>query len=76
MTKLKKGKLKENLKTNSVIVLILLLVIAVTVVVAMLFKEKRAYKQALDNNYNMAFYQLIDNVQDMELYWMEQILYY
>ena len=68
MTKLKKRKLKENLKTNSVIVLILLLVIAVTVVVAMLFKEKRAYKQALDNNYNMAFYQLIDNVQDMELY--------
>lgn len=68
MTKLKKRKIKENLKTNSVIILILLLVIAVTVVVAMLFKEKREYKQALDNNYNMAFYQLIDNVQDVEIY--------
>ena len=61
-------------KKNGIIVLIFLLVIAVVITIILLFREKKSYRQAIDNNYNMAFYQLIDNVQDVEIYLAKSLI--
>ena len=38
------------------------------------FKEKNKYRQAVENSYNMAFYQLVDYVQEVEVYLAKSII--
>ena len=49
-------------------ILIGMLVIVIVILFIILFREKKAYGTELENKYNMSFIQLVDNVQDIEVY--------
>lgn len=72
MNKLKDWK--ERLKKGhmfSIICVLLILVIALGIIV---YKKQREYKQASENSYNMAFYQLVDYVQNVETYLAKSLI--
>lgn len=66
MNKLKdwKNRLKKG-HMLSVICVLLVVVIALGII---LYKKQTEYKQASENSYNMAFYELVDYVQNVETY--------
>jgi spore germination protein len=66
MNKLKdwKNRLKKG-HMLSVICVLLVIVIALGII---LYKKQTEYKQASENSYNMAFYELVDYVQNVETY--------
>lgn len=57
-----------NKKKYNSFILVGMLVIAIIILFILLFKEKKLYGLEIENKYNMAFYQLVDNVQDVEIY--------
>ena len=66
-----KSKIKDfgNLiKSKRLIILLTIAVIGIIVLLGYSYKTKDSYKQSIENNYNMAFCQLVDNVQDVEVY--------
>jgi len=63
MVKREKNKIIEK----RLYVFLIILIITLIVVIALMFKEKKSYRLAIENNYNMAFFQLIDNMQDVEV---------
>lgn len=66
--------LKERLKKGhmlSVICVLLILVIAMGII---LYSKQREYKQASENSYNMAFYELVDYVQNVETYLAKSLI--
>jgi germination protein YpeB len=65
MDKLKKGYLL------SAVCVLLILAIALGIV---LYNKQKEYKQASENNYNMAFYELIDYVQNVETYLAKSLI--
>lgn len=66
MNKLKdwKNRLKKG-HMLSVICVLLVIVMALGII---LYKKQTEYKQASENSYNMAFYELVDYVQNVETY--------
>lgn len=65
---MRKLRLTFNKKKYSSFILVGMLVIAIIILFVLLFKEKKLYGLEIENKYNMAFYQLVDNVQDVEIY--------
>ena len=59
---------KERLKKGHMLSIIVVLLIAVTILGIILYKKQREYRQASENSYNMAFYELVDYVQNVETY--------
>ena len=48
--------------------IIVVLLIVVAILGFILYKKQREYRQASENSYNMAFYELVDYVQNVETY--------
>ena len=65
MNKIKKGHL------ISIIIVLVMLAIALGI---MLYKNQEKYKQASENSYNMAFYELVDYVQNVETYLAKSLI--
>ena len=65
---MRKLRLTFNKKKYNSFILVGMLVIAIIILFVLLFKEKKLYGLEIENKYNMAFYQLVDNVQDVEIY--------
>ncbi len=65
MNKIKKGHL------ISIIIVLVILAIALGI---MLYKNQEKYKQASENSYNMAFYELVDYVQNVEAYLAKSLI--
>ncbi len=65
MNKIKKGHL------ISIIIVLVVLAIALGI---MLYKNQEKYKQASENSYNMAFYELVDYVQNVETYLAKSLI--
>ena len=68
-------KFLNNLKTwgnkarkNRLYIFMVALIIAFFVMAFYSYNEKKKYRLAIENNYNMSFYQLTDYVQDVEVY--------
>ena len=59
---------KNRLKKGHMLSVICVLLVVVVALGIILFKKQRDYKQASENNYNMAFYELVDYVQNVETY--------
>ncbi|MCI8383734.1 MAG: germination protein YpeB [Clostridia bacterium] len=65
---------KERLKKGhmlSVICVLLAIVIALGII---LYNKQREYRQASENSYNMAFYELVDYVQNVETYLAKSLI--
>ena len=58
----------KNMKKNYLYGIIGLLIIIAIVLAIMLYKKREEYITANENNYNFAFYELIDYVENVENY--------
>lgn len=66
---MRKEKNNFKIKENSPMVIIAILAIAIIVGLAVYaYKERQKYTLAKENQYNMAFYELVDYVQNVETY--------
>ncbi|MBO5179184.1 MAG: germination protein YpeB [Clostridia bacterium] len=63
-----------ELRKNRIRILIITLLIAFVTSILILYKEKGKYRQSIENNYNMAFYQLVDEIQNVEVYLAKSII--
>ena len=66
-----KNKMKEFgnfVRSKRLNILAVALLIAFIVLVFYSYKNQKKYRQAIENNYNMAFFQLVDYVQNVEVY--------
>lgn len=59
---------KNRLKKGHMLSVICVLLIVVVALGIILYKKQTEYRQASENNYNMAFYELVDYVQNVETY--------
>ena len=71
------SKLKDkngNVKQKYMWGVIGILAIAVIVLAYFLVKNKKETRQAANNSYNMAFYELVDYVQNVETYLAKSLI--
>lgn len=65
---------KERLKKGHMLSIIVGLLIIVAILGIILYKKQREYRQASENAYNMAFYELVDYVQNVETYLAKSLI--
>lgn len=65
---------KNRLKKGHMLSVICVLLIVVAILGAILYKKQREYRQASENSYNMAFYELVDYVQNVEAYLAKSLI--
>ncbi|MCI8914932.1 MAG: germination protein YpeB [Lawsonibacter sp.] len=65
---------KERLKKGYMIGAIVILIAVAIAMGVMLYRNQRQYKQASENNYNMAFFELVDYVQNVETYLAKSLI--
>lgn len=59
---------KNKLKENSKIIAIIILLFVIAILSLYSYNKQKEYKQASENSYNMAFFELVDYVEDVEVY--------
>ena len=67
-------KILDNLKKNYIYGIIILMVIAIVALGIFLYKEKTQYTIATENQYNLAFYEVIDYINNVENYLAKSIV--
>lgn len=65
---------KERLKKGHMLSVICVLLIIVVALGIILYNKQREYRQASENSYNMAFYELVDYVQNVETYLAKSLI--
>lgn len=65
---------KNRLKKGHMLSVICVLLIIVAALGIILYRKQTEYKQATENNYNMAFYELVDYVQNVETYLAKSLI--
>lgn len=65
---------KERLKKGHMLSVICVLLIVVAALGIILYQKQREYRQASENSYNMAFYELVDYVQNVEAYLAKSLI--
>ena len=65
---------KERLKKGHMLSVICVLLIVVVALGIILYNKQREYRQVSENNYNMAFYELVDYVQNVETYLAKSLI--
>ena len=65
---------KQRLKKGHMFSIICVLLIIVAILGFLLYKKQREYRQASENSYNMAFYELVDYVENVETYLAKSLI--
>ena len=65
---------KNRLKKGHMLSVICILLIIVLVLIFFLYQKQKEYRQASENSYNMAFYELVDYVQNVETYLAKSLI--
>lgn len=65
---------KERLKKGHMLSVIGVLLIIVVALGIILYNKQREYRQASENSYNMAFYELVDYVENVETYLAKSLI--
>ncbi len=65
---------KERLKKGHMLSVICVLLMIVAALGIILYTKQREYRQASENSYNMAFYELVDYVQNVETYLAKSLI--
>ena len=75
------GKIKEKvydwknrLKDRHMLTLVIVLVTVIAIMGIYVYKREREYRQVSENNYNMAFFELVDYVQNVETYLAKSLI--
>jgi len=67
-------KLLETMKKNYIYGIMLLSVIIITILGVILIKKNAEYTVEVENRYNLAFYELIDYIQNVETYLAKSLI--
>ena len=59
---------KDRLKDRHMLTLVIVLITAIVALSLYTYKKQRDYRQASENSYNLAFYELVDYVNSVEVY--------
>lgn len=65
---------KNRLKKGHMLSVICVLLIIVAILGVMLYRKQREYRQASENSYNSAFYELVDYVGNVETYLAKSLI--
>ena len=65
---------KNRLKKGHMLSVIVTLLVIVAILGFLLYRKQREYRQASENSYNMAFYELVDYVQNVETYLAKSLI--
>lgn len=65
---------KNRLKKGHMFSIICVLLIIVAILGVILYKKQKEYRQASENSYNMAFYDLVDYVENVENYLAKSLI--
>ena len=65
---------KNRLKKGHMLSVIVVLLVIIAILGIILYKKQREYRQASENSYNMAFYELVDYVQNVETYLAKSLI--
>ena len=65
---------KNRLKKGHMLSVIVTLLVIVAILGFLLYRKQREYRQATENSYNMAFYELVDYVQNVETYLAKSLI--
>ena len=65
---------KGRLKKGHMLSVICVLLVVVAILGIILYQKQREYKQASENSYNMAFYELVNYVQNVETYLAKSLI--
>ena len=65
---------KDRLKKGHMLSVICVLLLIVAILGVILYKKQTEYRQASENSYNMAFYELVDYVQNVEVYLAKSLI--
>ena len=65
---------KNRLKKEHMLSVICVLLIIVAILGVILYKKQTEYRQASENSYNMAFFELVDYVQNVETYLAKSLI--
>ena len=65
---------KNRLKKGHMLSVICVLLIIVAILGVILWKKQAEYRQASENSYNMAFYELVDYVENVETYLANSVI--
>ena len=65
---------KERLKKGHMLSVICVLLIIVVALGIILYKKQQEYRHTSENSYNMAFYELVDYVQNVETYLAKSLI--
>lgn len=65
---------KERLKDRHMLTLVVTLVTVIAVLGLYTYKRERTFRQATENDYNMAFFELVDYVQNVETYLAKSLI--
>jgi len=65
---------ESKIKNKKLISIIVVLVAALIILGIYTYNQNKNYRQAAENSYNMAFYQLIDYVQNVETYLAKSVI--
>ena len=59
---------KDRLKDRHMLTIIVVLISIIAILALVIYKKQTEYRQASENSYNQAFYELVDYVQNVENY--------
>lgn len=65
---------KNRLKDRQMFTIIIVLIIALALLGFYTYQKQREYRQASENSYNMAFYELVDYVQNVETFLAKSLI--
>lgn len=65
---------KNRLKKGHMLSVIAVLLILVSALIIVIYAKQREYRQASENSYNMAFYELVDYIQNVETYLAKSVI--
>ena len=57
---------KNRLKDRHMFTIVVVLIIICIILAGIIYKKQREYKQVMENQYNLAFFELVDYVQNVE----------
>ena len=64
----------KKVRSKRLNILAVALLIAFVVLVVYTYRNQKSYRQSIENNYNMAFCQLVDYVQNVEVYLAKSVI--
>ena len=64
----------NNLKKNYIYGILILMIVAIIVLGVFLYRQRTEYVVQTENQYNLAFYELIDYMDDVENYLAKSII--